>query len=128
MKKVILDTNFLLIPIQEKVDVFDRVNSVIDEKYELCVVEKTIEELNSLISNKNVKVVDRLAAKVGLQLLEKNKLKIIKTGKFNTADDAILSIVDENYLVATRDAEFKRKLKQKGIKIISLKGKNLIIP
>ncbi len=49
MKKVILDTNFLLIPIQEKVDVFDRVNSVIDEKYELCVVEKTIEELNSLI-------------------------------------------------------------------------------
>ena len=115
-----------MIPIQEKVDIFDRIGSIIDEPYELFVVDKTIEELKRLLEDKKVKVVDKLAVKVALQLIEKNKIKKISTNKSKTADEAILSIIDKDTIVATRDVEFKRELKKKEIRIISLKGKNLI--
>jgi len=115
-----------MIPIQEKVNIFDEIKRILDEKYELCVVEKTVEELKKLIEDKKIRVVDRMAAKIGLQLLNKNKIKKLKTEDFRTADSAILSIADKNTIVATRDVKFKRKLKKKNIGIISLKGKNLI--
>ncbi|ENO12016.1 hypothetical protein MBGDC06_00279, partial [Thermoplasmatales archaeon SCGC AB-539-C06] len=70
MKKIILDTNFLLIPAQFKVDIFDEIDRIILEKYQLFVLDKTIDELKKIIADKKQKMRNRRAAKLGLQLLK----------------------------------------------------------
>lgn len=44
-RKVILDTNFLLIPGQFKVNVFAEIERVMDVPYHLCIIDKTVDEL-----------------------------------------------------------------------------------
>ena len=49
-KKVIIDTNFLLIPGQFMVDIFTEIQRILDFPYELYVVGETITELNRLVT------------------------------------------------------------------------------
>ena len=42
--KIILDTNFLMIPSMFKVDIFSEIERICDFKYELCIVDKTLDE------------------------------------------------------------------------------------
>ena len=55
MKKIILDTNFLLIPSQFNVDIFTEIDRICLFKYKLCVLDETINELNSIIEKQKGK-------------------------------------------------------------------------
>ena len=46
MKKIMLDTNFLLIPFQFKVDIFSEIERICNFNYKLCIFEQSLEELN----------------------------------------------------------------------------------
>lgn len=48
---VILDTNFLMIPESEGVDIFSELDRLIDRKYEIVVPEVVLEELNLILEN-----------------------------------------------------------------------------
>jgi len=122
MKKIILDTNFLLIPAQFKVDIFDEIDRIILEKYELFVLDKTIDELNKIINDKKQKLRNRKAAKLGLQLLKSKKVKIIKTREDLLVDDLIVKL--KGYIVATQDIGLKNRIKGK---IITLRAKKKLI-
>ena len=50
MKKIILDTNFLLIPAQFNVDIFSEIERICDFQYQLCIVDKTLSELILVVS------------------------------------------------------------------------------
>ena len=54
-KKIILDTNFLLIPAQFGVDVFTGLEELCDFKFELYLLDKSLKEL------KNIKETPRLS-------------------------------------------------------------------
>lgn len=122
MKKIILDTNFLLIPAQFNVDIFDEIDRIMLEKYELFVFDKTIDELNKIIADKKQKLRDRKAAKLGLQLLRSKNVKIIKTKKDLLVDDLIAGL--KGYIVATQDIGLKKRLKGQ---IITLRAKKQLI-
>lgn len=119
MKKIILDTNFLTIPYQFKVDIFEEIKKVVPENYELATLDGIIKELENLAKNKGK---DSKAARIGLELIEKNQVKIIKTEE-KKADDSIVEISDENTLVATNDKELRQRLKDKNVKVIYLRSK-----
>ena len=123
MKKILLDTNFLLIPYQFKVDIFSEIRRISDFKYRLCIVDKTIDELKKIIEKQKGK--HMRAAILGLAMLDMKKAQVIKSKEKN-ADEAIEKIAlkaRKTYIVATQDAELKRKLKKKGVSLIVLKGK-----
>jgi len=122
MKKVILDTNFLLIPGQFKVDIFSEIKRIIDDTYELCIIDGTLTELND-ITDKAKKGSDKRAAKLALSLIDSKKFKQIKSDKI--VDDAILQ--QKNVIVATQDAELVKKLHKKGVKTIGLRKKSYLI-
>ncbi len=122
MKKIILDTNFLLIPYQFKVDVFSEIRRVCDFKYKLCIIDKTIDELKKIMIKQKGK--DKMAAMLGLVFIEQNKIAKIKTKEKKNVDTLIISKSDKDTIVATQDAELKAKLKKKGIALIVLKGKS----
>lgn len=120
MKTIILDTNFITIPYQFGVDIFEEIERIIQGGYELVTLDGVIKELKDLEKNKGK---DSKAAKIGLELTEKKKVKIIKTGE-KDVDKAILNLVSKKTIVATNDKELRQRLKDKNVKIIYLRGKN----
>ena len=125
MKKVILDTNFLLIPGLFKVDVFEEIKNIMNDKYELFIMDGTIGELNKIIDNKN-KSKDKLNAKIGLGLIDVKKVKKIHSEERNV-DDAIVNIANKDTIVATSDRELKRRLRKNNVGLISLRKKQYLI-
>jgi len=134
---IILDTNFLLIPGQFKVDIFRELERVIETPYRLVVLDATIDELKELSSSKGAKGKDKDAAKLALKLVqaktdtETQNINIVTSAE-PYVDRAILQMVqedpkDKNLVVATQDQELKRLLKKAGTKTITLRQKKYLI-
>jgi uncharacterized protein len=131
MRKVIIDTNMLLVPGQFKVDIFTELDRVIDEPYEIIVLESTIDELRKI--SETASGADKQAAKLAMMLINHQKerktaastrsqckaLKITASS-FQYVDDAILEIAEDEF-VATNDSALKRRLLDKGVRVIYLK-------
>jgi|SRR3989338_245283 len=125
MKKILLDTNFLLVPYQFKVDIFSEIDRIIIAKYELIVLDKTVDELEKIV--KNQKGRDREAAKFALKIIENKKPIMIKAKSDKKTDDVILDYaIKEDYSVATQDKDLKRKLINHGIEVIVLRKKKFL--
>lgn len=121
IRKIILDTNFLLIPWQFKLDIFSELERICVFKYDVFIVDKTIDELSYIFNNQKGKNKD--AAKLALKIINLKKIKKINTDKEKNVDNLILDIVDKDYIVATQDKELKKLLKEKNIPVIVLRQK-----
>ena len=110
MLQIILDTNFLLIPAQFSVDIFSEIDRIVEQKYELCVLDKSLEELDRVAKGAESGR-DKRAAMLGIAFVVAKKLKLLKAGE-KYVDEAILEIAERGkHIVATQDMELKRKLK-----------------
>jgi hypothetical protein len=130
MRKVIVDTNMLLVPGQFKVDIFTEIDRVMDEPYEIVVLEGSLAELKKIAETGSGE--DKRAAKLAAMLVEHMRkrdfastgnckaLKIVAGSPDKYVDDAILEIAEDE-LVATNDGELKRRLLDKGVRVIYLK-------
>lgn len=125
MKKIILDTNFLLIPYQFHVDIFSEIERIMQTPYQLCIVDKTIDELHNICVSERDKY--KKGASIALELIDKKGIHILKTEKNKNVDDLILNLVKrDEYIVATQDMPLKRKLRLKYIQIIDLRQKKYL--
>ena len=91
MKKIIIDTNFLLIPLQFKVDIFSEIDRICHFNYELSIFEKSIEELKNIIKKQSRK--NKKAAQFALNLIKLKKIHTIKS-KQKDVDSLILENLD----------------------------------
>ncbi|MBW3020276.1 DNA-binding protein [Candidatus Woesearchaeota archaeon] len=123
MKKVILDTNFLLIPIQFGVDIFSEIDDLVLEDHKLLVLDKSIDELKGIIETQ--KGTSRQAAKLALQLLE-CKGSILETNSKDYADDVIVNLANDETIVCTQDRELRKRVKEKKARIIGMKQQNYL--
>ncbi len=128
MKKILLDTNFLLVPFQFNVDIFSEIERLVTEKFKLCTLKKCIWELEHIMRTAK-KGKDRLNAKMALQLVKKYNIEIIDTPLDRKTDDLIVEIAKENpreWIVCTNDKELRRMLKKLGITTIFLRQKKYL--
>ncbi len=125
MKKIILDTNFLLIPGKFRVDIFTEIRCLVDFQYRFFIIDRTIYELNQIIEDSKAKAKDRECARIGLDLIRVRKIEKIKSNKKNV-DDVIVEKADKDTVVATSDRELRKRLKKKGVKVIFLKKKQVL--
>ncbi|MDP2749971.1 MAG: hypothetical protein Q8O89_04015 [Nanoarchaeota archaeon] len=124
--KIIIDTNFIMIPIQFKVDIYSEIRELCDFPYELCVMNGTIDELKKIQKDKNQKSSDKMAAKIALSMLEKHKHSVIKS-ESKIVDDAIADYCkDKDCIVATQDGLLKKRLKEQNTKLIILRAKRFL--
>lgn len=128
MKRVILDTNMLLVPGQFKVDIFSELERVLDDSYEIVILEGTLVELERIAQTASGE--DKRAARLAQMLLEHErkkpragKCKGLKTVPSSNphVDDAILEIAEDDCFVATNDQALKRRLLEKGVRVVYLK-------
>lgn len=123
MIKVLLDTNFILIPAYFKVDIYSEIDRILPQKHEIYVLDKTWDELDNIIETQRGK--EKAAARLAKAILEAKKPKTLKTTSKDYVDDLILGL--EGYIVATSDKELRRELKKKGIKTIVLRQKQYLV-
>lgn len=116
MKKVLLDTNFLLVPFQFGVDIFSEVDRLVDEKTEFYTLDLCINELKE-IAHKKVKGV--------LSLLKLKKVKIIKEKMDINVDETIVKVAKRtNSIVCTQDAVLRSKCKEESVNTIMMREKS----
>jgi rRNA-processing protein FCF1 len=115
-RKVILDTNGLMIPGQFGVDVFSELGRLGFDSF--LVPRAAVRELEGIYAMARGK--DRSAAKVGLSLLD--RCTIIEME--GSADEIILDLaLETNAACLTSDAELKKRLCSKGVTIVHLRDK-----
>ena len=122
MKKILLDTNFLLIPHQFRVDIFTQIDKISTFKYKLFILDRTLEELKKIVSEQKGK--DKDAARIALKLIAIKNVGIIKTKSDKNTDDIILDkALKDDFIVATQDKDLKRRLINQDISVIILRQK-----
>ncbi|MDP6600431.1 MAG: nucleotide-binding protein [Candidatus Woesearchaeota archaeon] len=126
MKKILLDTNFLMACGQFKVDIFAQIDKISAFKYKLFALDKILDELKKIVEEQKGKHKD--AAKIALKLIDIKNINIIKTKSNQKTDDIILDLAIKNdFIVATQDKELKSRLKEKSITLIILRQNKKVV-
>ena len=111
--KVVIDTNFLMIPHQFGIDIYEYL-----KYFDIATISLCIDELKKLGKKKTK---DGMSARIALKLAEQKCIEIIKSRE-TSADRAILQYaLQEKCAVATNDKELIKALKKNNVKIIRLK-------
>jgi len=117
MIKIILDTNFVGIPFEFKVDIYSELERIIDEKYELFFPDICLNELKKL-----------KFGEVAKDLMLKKGVKILPLEKKGSVDETLINFAKENgYAIATQDKELRKKALKYNIPIIILRSKSHLI-
>lgn len=118
--RVVLDTNFILIPFQFGVDIKAELDRVLDFNYELCTLDGVLRELESISKEKSKNGRD---ARVSLEMAK--DLNIIPAN--GDVDDALLTLASKDTIICTNDKILKDKIKRKGAPLIYLRQKKYLV-
>jgi hypothetical protein len=123
MKKILLDTNFLIDLGRFGVSI-DEIDRLINERHELAVLRSVVNELKTIAGGQQQ---ESKFAKLALMLIDLRAVKIIESE--NRADDAVIELAtkDKDVIVATNDVELKKKLKDLGVRTICLRSKKHLV-
>jgi rRNA-processing protein FCF1 len=116
--QVIADTSFLMIPGLFGVDILVELDRLLEKKYDLIIPAPVIDELEALISRGRPK--ERSAAKLGLSISARGKKVKIE----GPADDAIVNLAKENFVVATTDSALRKEVRRHLVPVIYLREKS----
>ena len=125
--KVLLDTNFLLIPAQFGIDIFQELERIVSRKFELIILTEIIEELKNF-SKKSIK--RQKEAQIALDLAKRCKLidSNYNNMSLKNVDDIIFhSALTYGWIVATNDRKLRKKLRDHQIPVITLRKKAFLV-
>jgi len=135
---IILDSNFILLPFQFKIDYFDEIRLNIEGKLRFIIFQQILDELEAKRrrESKHTKFIRLLEN--GLLYLNKNKekynIEIMEDVKkeIETTDDFLIKAalkfqnIGQNVYIATNDSELRRKAKTLNINTIFLRQKRYL--
>lgn len=116
-----MDTNFLCLPAKFRLDVFSEL-----EKFgrpELYTLDVIVRELEKIVKAGGR---DAVSAKVGLETVKKKKIKILKS-RGEKADDELVRLAGEGYIVCTQDAGLMDRLRAQGHQAITMRQKRYLV-
>ena len=113
MEKVLLDTNFLFVPFEFKVDVFEQLHELIGGPFEVIVLKECLDEARSMRGFASVEA-----------WLKARKVRVERAGEGRPDDLIIEWSVANNAWVCTNDLRLKRRLKKCEVQVICLMGKS----
>ncbi len=121
--KVILDSNFLFLPSQFQIDIFEGLMTVLNKKFEPILLSPTYKELQKIAQNGPPKM--RQHALLALRLAEKCRIVEVEQGFRETSDDVITRVAAEwGCPVATNDQMLRKMLRKKNVPVIYLRQRS----
>jgi rRNA-processing protein FCF1 len=124
VKKVIVDTNFLLMQFEYGVDMPSELRRIIHSPITLVIPSVTMDELSMLSGGKGNSA---MAARFVLQNMDKLRkaFTIEVAPSAGKADEWIIKYAAQNLLcVATNDVPMRKRLLALGLPVIAMKGKS----
>ena len=121
--KILLDTNFIITCVKQKIDFHSIANDIINEKIEWIIPQDVINELGNIKDKKGIKIIDKNAAKLSFEIIQNLKPEIINLpGKNPNVDIKIVNyVIDKNIVLATLDKDLKSRVNNK---ILTIRSKN----
>lgn len=120
--RVILDTNFLFIPSEFKIDIFEALLVLLDGRAEPILLSTNYDELKRMAKEAPPKL--RKKALFALRLAEKCHIVQVDRNEKETSDDVVLRVAESwKSPVATNDVELRKKLRARNIPVIFLRGR-----
>lgn len=119
--KFLLDTNFLMIPGMFKLNIFEMLQEFDAPNY--YTLDLIVEELKKLSKSRRKK---SGYATMALHSLRKEDVHIIPVKTKMHADNAIVRIADNDFIVCTQDKALIKKLKRKKVRIVTLRQKRYL--
>ncbi|HDQ59691.1 MAG TPA: hypothetical protein ENN30_00690 [Candidatus Woesearchaeota archaeon] len=117
MKKIILDTNFCIIPFQFGIDIYSELQNTMQQQYEIVFPKIALKELEKL-----------KFGGAALELLKKKSVKLVDVPVMKDVDSSILEYAKkENAILATQDLGLKKKAKENKVEILVLRQKKYIV-
>ena len=118
--KVILDSNFLFIPSQFQIDIFEGLMALLNQKFEPIILSPTHKELQRIAESGPPKM--RRQALLALRLAEKCRVVEVEQSFRETPDDVIARVAAEwRCPVATNDRALRKRLRDNNVPIVYLR-------
>ncbi len=114
MKKIILDTNFLVAPFQLSISIFEELDRLYPHA-EIYTLEDAVEEAKSIESGKYGELVEKL--------LENSDIEVLETEGDGDVDQLLLELA-EDFVIATNDRELKSELLERNAEIVIIRQEN----
>ncbi|MCK5449613.1 hypothetical protein KAI32_02005 [Candidatus Pacearchaeota archaeon] len=126
--KILLDTNFILTCIKQKIDFNSITNDLFDEPIEWIIPQEVLDELKNIKDKKGIKILDKNSAKLSLEILQTINHKIIKLpGNNPNVDIKIKNYISEKKIIlATLDKNLKKRVTNKILTIRNRKNLEII--
>jgi hypothetical protein len=120
--KFLLDTNFLMIPGQFHVDIFEQLRGFAPAEFH--VSELSVKELEKIAKGRGKA---SSHANVALLIMKKEGVNVIPSGKTGNTDESIRRIARrEGMIVCTADKALKARLKRAGVRVVVLRQKKYL--
>jgi rRNA-processing protein FCF1 len=117
MIKIVIDTNFVTIPFQFKVDVYSEIGRIINESYVLEFPKICLAELQKIKQGK-----------AALELMERKGVNFVNIPFKKNVDDSIIDYAKEKKAtIATQDSLLKKKALKNSLSVITLRKKQYLI-
>ena len=117
---VLLDSNFLFIPLQFGVDIFEELERLLGGLVRCVVPSPVVEELQLIRQEANPKL--RREIDFALSLAERCETFEERVEVGETVDDALVRLARRwRCPVATNDAELRRRLRAEGVPVVYLR-------
>jgi rRNA-processing protein FCF1 len=122
--QVILDSNFLFVPLQFKIDIFEGITNLLNQRFEPVILSPIYRELQKMAEKSSPKL--RKQASLALKLAEKCSIVDVEKREEETNDDVIVRVAAQwdRCPVATNDRELRKKLRNINVPVIYLRQKS----
>jgi len=120
---VIVDSNALYVPLEFKIDIFEELRNLLNQKIDVVLLSTVKRELEILATKDSPKI--RREATFALKLAEKCKYVPVENDEKLTTDDAIVKVAKKwNSPVFTNDRQLKKKLRDISVPVIYVRQKS----
>jgi len=123
MARVLIDTSALVSAVEWRVDIWSELERVLLVPFTVAVVEGTLAELD-VVAAKSGK--HKLRVRIAKMLLVKKGVE--RLAGVGHVDDVIVELADrKSTFVLTQDQGLKRRLKAKGVPVITIRQKKFLV-
>ena len=143
MISIFLDANFLLLPTQFKLDIYQEFERLVPKPWQLLIIKAIFNELDTKIAKLSPTAKFRREYSFALQLLERHPFVVLPISRKIGADDHYLTKVDtlllttaeqwqreqhpgDRIYVATNDKKLRGQCRQRGIATIYLRNRKYL--
>ena len=122
--RILVDTNFLLIPVRFKVDIFTDSADAVNDSTEFYVSSRVLNEIRLLKERSKPGFVKELR----LAETFAGKCTLIDDPSNGEVDDSLVSLAyREGMVLGTTDSELRQNARAAGVKVIYLRQRNYLV-